>query len=323
MPRKADVDAGGLVAVLARAFPCHHTVEFERTADGVSTQMYRLTHESEVFYLRIAEEDGENLRVDAEIQSHLRGLGVRVPEVVYVEQLASELQRSVLVMREVPGIPLALVTDPDVARDAARHAGRDAAAMNAVPVNGFGWIHRSAPVWPPRSPIPDYHAFASENIPDGVEERRQLLHGLFEDHELEALDDVILTEGRRPLDQASLAHGDLDVTAIYVNEGAYSGLIDLGELRGGEPEFDLGHFLLHDQETNSISLFDAFRRGYDEAHAGDLDDDQIRRVAILVGLRQLCRSEARGLQRSWFAKFRAAQLLNLLEGKPACAPRPH
>jgi Ser/Thr protein kinase RdoA (MazF antagonist) len=241
--------------------------------------------------------------------------------VVAVEALAPELGRSVLLMREIPGIALSGIADEGAARAAARGAGRDAAVMNATPVDGFGWIVRDGRRWPPKGETATYGAFAREGIPPEREHRERLLSGLFSAGELDALDEVVADAVPRPLERGSLSHGDLDVTAIHVHDGSYAGLIDFSELRGGEPEFDLGHFLLHDQETNPISLFADFLAGYREVAAADPDVDRVRRVAILVGLRQLCGSLGRGVPRSWFTRFRAAQLLNLLEGRPACAPR--
>ena len=59
-------------------------------------------------------------------------------------------------------------------------------------------------------------------------------------------------------------------------------------MRGADPFFDVGHFLLHDRETRPQPLFEDFLTGY--AEAGPLPEghrDQIRRSAILSGLRQL------------------------------------
>ena len=61
-------------------------VGFERTVEGVSAQVYRPWRAGYVFYLRVAEEPGETLEVDAEVPRHLRAAGVHVPNVVYVDR---------------------------------------------------------------------------------------------------------------------------------------------------------------------------------------------------------------------------------------------
>ena len=90
--------------------------------------------------------------------------------------------------------------------------------------------------------------------------------------------------------QPALAHGDFDVTPIFCAGGRYTGLIDFGEIRGTEPLFDLGHFLLHDRESVPVDLLPAVLRGYRGVRPLPTDHmDSIRRSAVLSGLRQLNR----------------------------------
>jgi len=99
-------------------------------------------------------------------------------------------------------------------------------------------------------------------------------------------------------------HGDFDTTPIFQVDGRYSGLIDFGEIRGTEPLFDLGHFLLHDQESMPLPLFDDLLAGYAEVVALSAGHEElVRGSAILLGLRQLAR---------WLGPFR-----NLRPGHPA------
>ncbi len=107
--------------------------------------------------------------------------------------------------------------------------------------------------------------------------------------------------------------------------GRYSGIIDFGELRGADAYFDLGHFLLHDQDIRSGSLFEPFLSGYLEVRGlADEYRDRIRGSAILSGLRQLSLwlGPLRGGKATDpLVRFRRAQLLNLLEHKPPASPR--
>jgi Ser/Thr protein kinase RdoA (MazF antagonist) len=96
---------------------------------------------------------------------------------------------------------------------------------------------------------------------------------------------------------AWLAHGDFDATPIFQADGRYSGLIDFGEIRGTEPLFDLGHFLLHDREHLPIPLVADLLAGYGEIVVlPDGHQELVRRSAVLLGLRQLAR---------WLGPFRA------------------
>ncbi len=321
MPRQPDLPLDVLSREVHRLAPSRVRPAVSRPADGVSSQIYRVSSGDHVFYLLVGDTRDEDLTILAETLQRAGRLGASVPEVVAVERRTPELDRSLLLMTEIPGEPLSEVRDPELARHAARRAGRDAALLNSLAVDGFGWIDWTTPSWPPKGPVSRYADFAHEFIPADLGERHALLDGLFGEHELDALDDVIASQATRRLGHGTLSHGDLDVTAIYVHEGEYSGLIDFGELRGGEPEFDRAHFLLHDQETNPVRLSDAFLEGHAEVSGSTAPMALLRQVAILVGLRQLCRAEARGVPRSFLTQFRVAQLLNLLEGRPACEPR--
>jgi aminoglycoside phosphotransferase (APT) family kinase protein len=316
--RKPDVDPVALQDLIVRVFGRTTPVSAERTPDGVSCQVYRLTRGSERFYLRIAEERHENLTIDGLILSRLRRAGVRVPRVVHVEPFDEKLDRSVLVMSEVQGVSLAHVTSADVARRVAREAGADAARLNAVEVSGFGFLDRRTPAWPPEGEFTTYAKFVESYI-SALPERHDTLGALFSKAQVDALDALVVSEQLRPMDQAQLAHGDLDLTQIYCHGGAYSGLIDFSELRGTEPQFDRGHFLLHDTETNPTPLFVDFNAGYAEVSGAADDAEQIYRSSVLLGLRQLCRWLARsgwqaGSDRTPRAfRVRAAQIAGLME----------
>jgi Ser/Thr protein kinase RdoA (MazF antagonist) len=283
--------------------------------------VYRAQVDDAVFYLRLAEEPGEDLTTDAAILDRLRALGASVPVVVAAERAPAELARSYLIVTEIPGQPLAEGGTDDEARSAARAAGRDTAIINSLPGAGFGWLQRTG-VQPLTAELASYGDFAGSDLPESWP---GWLTGLFDSEQLDALEALLGTERARVVGAAHLAHGDLDVTHIYTHDGAYQGIIDFGEMRGAELYFDLGHFLLHDGETRSVELFDSFLAGYTEV-AGLPDDhrEAIRRSAILLGLRQLSLwlgPQRNRSPRSSLARLRVAELANLLERKPAAAAR--
>jgi Ser/Thr protein kinase RdoA (MazF antagonist) len=147
------------------------------------------------------------------------------------------------------------------------------------------------------------------------------LSELFDQRQLDVLHALAVAEKDRPLRGGQLVHGDLDVTHIYAHAGRYSGIIDFGEMRGADVHFDLGHFLLHDGGTRPASLFSSFLNGY--LQVSPLTDgyrEEIRTSAILLGLRQLSHwlSPERGYSLSKpLVQVRAAELANLIDGKPA------
>jgi aminoglycoside phosphotransferase (APT) family kinase protein len=311
-----SADNCDLVRLVRRAFPGASSVSVEAASERLVV-VYRARVDDLVVYLRVAEQPGQDLTTDAQILDRLGGLGAAVPAVVAAEATPDELPLSYMIVTEVPGISLAHGGTDDEARHAARLAGRDTAIINSVPVEGFGWIQRHGAQLL-TAELDGYGDFVVSYLPDSWP---GWLAGVFDSHHLAALESLIDSERRRSLGHGRLAHGDLDVTHIYIHDGAYSGIIDFGEIRGTEPCFDLGHFLLHDGETRPMDLFDSFLAGYAEVTAlADGQREAIRVSAILLGLRQLSfwlgplRNSSPA---SRPARRRAAELANLLEHKPA------
>jgi len=287
LSRKADIDKAATDALLRKVFGTAVPVTYQRTPDGVSTQVYRIWRGSEVFYLRIAEEADENLETEAELHRRLRDLGVKVAEAVHVEPFNADIGRSTMITTAVPGVSLATVSAPALAASVVEQAGADLAVINQIPVDGFGFVRRRDRGWPLRAEYPRYEGFLVSYLPRPWPGP---LASLFDHAELTVIEDLVAHERAGPRTTAVLQHGDFDLTPIFCAGDRYTGLIDFGEIRGAEPLFDLGHFQLHDQETSPGILLPALLRGYQRVRALPADHrDAIRRSAILLGLRQLCR----------------------------------
>lgn len=287
MSRKPDIDPAAITPLLRRVFGGSPPVTYERTPDGVSTQVYRLQRGPETFYLRIAETADENLETDAELHRRLRDLGVRVAEPVFVEPFDAAIDRSVMITTAVPGVSLADVTSQQTAESVVREAGVDLALINQVPVEGYGWVERRGGQWPFQGKYASYSGFVTSYLPPRWPGP---LAPLFPARVLDAIETMVEHERGRSLGQGRLAHGDFDVTPIFCDRGRYTGVIDFGEIRGAEPHFDLGHFHLHDHETVPVPLLPALLDGYQQVQALPPDhEDSIHRSAVLLGLRQLCR----------------------------------
>jgi aminoglycoside phosphotransferase (APT) family kinase protein len=317
VPAQFPADLDVLAALVHEAFPRAGSVSIGQASGGRVLVVYRATVDGVRYYLRLAEEPGEDLTTDALVLERLRALEVRVPGVVAASPSTAAFPLSWMIMTEVPGRSLAQGGTDDEARRAAMAAGRDVAVINSVPVAGFGWIQRDGS-GRLTAELPSYRQFAGSYLPDPWPGR---LRELFDQRQLDVLLALVAGEQDRPLRGGHLVHGDLDVTHIYSHAGRYSGLIDFGEMRGADAHFDLGHFLLHDGETRPARLFGSFLEGY--LQLGPLADgywEAIRTSAILVGLRQLSLwlSPERGYPLSKpLVQLRAAELANLIDGKPA------
>ncbi|MBO0731264.1 MAG: phosphotransferase, partial [Acidimicrobiaceae bacterium] len=123
-------------------FPRADSLVVEHAQGGRLPVVYRVSVDERCFYLRVAEQPDDDLTTDAQLLDGLRALGARVPAVVHVEVDPADLDRSFLVMTEVGGQSLGKTPLTADVRGVARAAGRDAALINSVVVQGFGRLIR-------------------------------------------------------------------------------------------------------------------------------------------------------------------------------------
>ena len=224
----ADLDV--LTGLVHEAFPRAGSVSIERASGGHVVVVYRATVDGVRYYLRLAEEPGEDLTTDALVLERLRTLDVCVPGVVAASPSTTTFPRSWMIMAEVPGRSIAQGGTDDEARQAATAAGRDVAVINSVPVAGFGWLQRDGSEQL-TAELPSYSEFAGSYLPNPWPGR---LSELFGQRQLDVLHALVAGEQDRPLRGGHLVHGDLDVTHIYSDGGRYSGII--GPLADGYRE---------------------------------------------------------------------------------------
>jgi aminoglycoside phosphotransferase (APT) family kinase protein len=284
LTREPDLDPAALEALGRRVFGTDVPVSFQRTPEGLAAQVYRVTRGRETFYLRLAEDPADNLETDAEVHRRLIALGVRVPDVVFVTAYDEVIGRSVMVTTAVPGVPLAQVAARSGGRSVLRAAGADLARLHQVPVDGYGWVARDG-AGPLRAEFATYADFLASGLPvpwPGP------LATVFSAATIEAIESLILDERDQPERPATLAHGDVRLGHIFAQRGSYTGLIDLGEVHGANPAFDLGRFLLTAHDVLGAPPLPALLEGYREV--APLPDDHlaaIRRSAIVHGLPEL------------------------------------
>jgi len=293
MPRTHHVELSTIEDLVARALPrsTHSTVE--RVEEGASTAVYKVRRAGEVYYVRVLPEQGASFAPEARAHRLLRERGVKVPEVIYVDACDIMLGRSVMVTTEIAGQRVGHCRDGRGVRRVLMEAGRDLAAINSVPVDGFGWIRRHNGE---DDHLAGEHRGYREFARDHLEDDLALLgaHTL-DPHEVAAIHEVIERyDSLLDVEDARLAHGDFDATHIFQRAGRYTGIIDFGEIRGVDPFYDLRHFKLHDGETISAPVLPYLLEGY--TSVAPLPPDYEQRIAVaalLIGVKALAHQLAK------------------------------
>jgi aminoglycoside phosphotransferase (APT) family kinase protein len=282
-------DTAAVRAVVDRVFGSTASNGVERVIEGVSTYVYRIDRGSETFYLRVLPEAGASFAPEAAVHRLLLDRGVRVPEVVHYEHCNEVLGCSVMVTGEIAGSDVGRRAVDGATAEIVRQAGRQLAVINSVPVAGFGWVRRDlGDVARVEGEHATDRAFLTEHLDTDL---ALLASGALSRSQVDAIRSIV--EGRSGWlegEQGWLAHGDLDATHIFQCDGRYSGIIDFGEIRGGDRWYDLGHFRMYDGGTLPVTALDWLLEGYGEA--ADLPSDAYERIcfaSLLIAVRALAR----------------------------------
>lgn len=288
MPRNDDFEPAAISALLRRAFSSAD-YRFERTAAGVSTQVYRVWHGDDIFYLRLAESAEASLLPEMQIHTWLHERGVKVPEIVYFEPFDPAVGRSAMVTTEIRGDHIGNAPIDGATSATLREAGRDLATINSIPVAGFGWVRRDRP---DAGRLEAEHTTLQDFIFEYLEADLAVIgREALSTADTATIHDLILSAiPSIPSEGAWLAHGDFDVSHIFQEHGRYTGIIDFGEIRGAHRLYDLGHFRLHDGERLNHPLLRDLLDGYQEITLLPLDyERQIDVTALMIGVRTLAR----------------------------------
>jgi aminoglycoside phosphotransferase (APT) family kinase protein len=265
----------------------------ERVPEGVSTYVYRVRYRAARFYLRILPECGATFAPEVRVLGLLRERGVPVPEVIYYEPRDATLGRSVMVTTEIPGHSLAAGSLATVTKHVLVEAGRALATINSIPVVGFGWIKRDHDTGIQiTAEHAAYRAFALEHLGADL---AILGANVLTGEEVATIRGLMARyDPWLDVEHARLAHGDFDVTPIMQQHGRFTGIIDFGEIRGGDQWYDLAHFRMHDGETLPTLGLPWLLEGY--ADVTPLPVDYAQRISfasLLIATRALARRLAK------------------------------
>src|SRR5579859_1157196 len=158
------VDIQRVKAVVNRLFPANDT-QVERVMSGISTYVYRISSQCQIYYLRILPDATASFTPEIAALTQLRQHQINVPEIIHYEDYNRLLGRPVMVESEIKGVALSQTSLPrNVLEKVVVEAGRDLARINSLPVEGFGWVrvNRAQPARL-RAQWPTFRAFALEH----------------------------------------------------------------------------------------------------------------------------------------------------------------
>lgn len=276
--------------VARRLFPTG-PIQVERVLSGISTYVYSIVFDNRTYYLRVLPEEGASFAPEVAALTRLRKHDFHVPEVVYFEEYNQILERSIMVETEIKGQALSKsVLSAAEFEDVGREAGRELARINALPVEGFGWlISKPGQAGSLHARWPTYRAFAQEFREADLAYLRQYVLPAQECSELERV--LALYDSWLDIEQGYLAHGDFDTTHVFHENGHYTGIIDFGEVRGTGRWYDLAHFRIRDGGHPPYRIFSALERGYAEVAPFSTDyEPRLRFTSVLINLRALSRA---------------------------------
>lgn len=294
--RPGDPDPRAVRDVVRRVFGGGEACGIERMLEGTSTFVYRLRRGNETFYLRILPEAGDSFVAEALAHQLLRERGVLVPEVLCVEHLDATLGCSVMVTGEIPGAPLGQRPVDASTREIVVEAGRQLALFNSVGVRGFGWIKRDEEVVSAlEADHPTFREWMREHLDADLAALGQAR--LLDAGVAEEIRQLVARPGVLAVESAVLAHGDFDLTHVFHLAGRYSGIIDLGEIRGADRWYDLGYFRMCESERDTEPLLPWLLEGYGSVTTLPADHrERIAWTSVLIAVRAWARGLARSIE---------------------------
>ena len=273
-----------------RWLPGAEAVTVTPVGHGGTSDVFHLRRGGAGCYVRLAEQPGEEMLAEAWAHQRLAELGVRLPAVIAVEPATAPLGRGALALTPRHGAPLTGLERPGPVGPAARAAGRDLAVLGSIPVAGFGFVGDRPPL---TAPWPDAGAALVVPAIDALAGPAGELLGRDARRVGAVIEQLAGLVAGQP---SRLAHGDFDASHIHADDDGYRGMLDLGEMRGAPPLYDVAHFALHEAQLAAPATSHLLEGYRERAPLPEHHAELLRALKLLIGVRLLGRIAGRGNQ---------------------------
>ena len=221
----------------------------EECHEGISTNVYKLTDNNQIAYLRICPK-----YLPSEVEAYAHNLmlqqGVKVPEILYIGKEETSLNDlTFLITSEVKGKSInnsSLLSETEK-REVLLEAGKDIAKINKIQTKDFGYIS-----FIKGKKLKGYAHSYLEIINDALIKLKEIetSNELTKDTISKLYEYIEKNKSIMMKDKKSfLAHGDVSLNHIYQNNGKYTGIIDFGNIKGANILHDLAYIYTFENDS--------------------------------------------------------------------------
>ena len=258
--------------------------DIEKVEEGISTDVFRLSCKNIVYFLRVLPED-EPLEFQLLAHKLILEKGVKIPKIVFSQKQSSKLdKKSFMIVTEIPGKSISNsknLTNGQLA-DILYETGKELALINSIEVNGIGWIEAVK-----TNKLVAYSKNYQEFI---IHENMKRLAELEKE---KIISSSIFAKTKNYIETNSnlfnlnensyLAHGDFGNSHIFQKNAKYSGIIDLGDIRGTTKFHDLAHYYVYHRNELPLLI-----KGYDSVYKLPIDYiERIKVEALIIAIGKL------------------------------------
>lgn len=209
-----------------------------RMEQGVSTEVYNINPQTDNLYLRILPEKDYAFSQVVTVHNKAAELGIKVPNVIYSEDFSNLFDgKSFMLISAIDGKNLEY-SDNNNRDEVLTQAGIDVAKLNTITCNGYGWIERSKPLL---NALEGVFKSLKDDLTQKLDDRLSVYMSqeMLTNSQVNKILKLVAKLEDTNNNTSTIAHTDISYAHIFHNNGSYTGIIDLDDIRGADKYLDL------------------------------------------------------------------------------------